>query len=533
MRSNSPFRLALVIFFAGLYLALVVLAVSRLARLDVLGGLPIGMAGLLAVVLRDFQSIWRFAKLPSKLIVAGAVLAGLVHVFATWVDSTALQLIGLGIFAAVWLARYFPRPRIGGLVVLIGFICMPVVFLKGTLLLSLQQLAAVMASRALDIAGVAHLRQGVILETTRGNLFVEEACSGMSSLLIGLTVCQVYFCWQRKGLVFSLAGLLCCSALLILGNCLRIFLIAWLFADHAINLTEGWKHELTGMAVYLLVLAMLPGLTGLLERIGILYVRWTEPWKEWLTRFSGRTGAVRRHAPRPIRRSLLEEIPKPLLVAVTLMMLAIVAEALTFRSGQVADPALDLDKLPSLSSIVMPSELDGWRLVPGEAEVSAIGKHTLQQRVWTFRKGRQIAWVAAGLPYDERHPLRLCYINRDWAIAGEGSLAGSSPFAYLELRSKENTRAPMLVCFDNFDLSSGRYAGGPPARLATRLATINARLKGKRSNREFTGRGPFCQVQVVHAGVTAHQSAGGAQTVRLLDAVREVLAAQLSENQSN
>lgn len=533
MSSKSPFRLALAIFFAGLYLVLLVLAISRLASWDSLGGLPIGMAGLLAVVFRDFPSIRHFAKLPSKLIVAGAVIAGLVHVFATWVDSTALQLIGLGIFAAVWLARYFPRPRIGGLVVLIGFICMPVGILKGTLLLSLQQLAAVMASRALDIVGVAHLRQGVILETTRGNLFVEEACSGMSSLLIGLTVCQVYFCWQRKGLVFSLAGLLCCSALLILGNCLRIFLIAWLFADHAIDLTEGWKHELTGMAVYLLVLAMLPGLTGLLERIGLLYIRWTEPWKEWLTRLSGR--AVAERAPLPIRRSLLEEIPKPLLVAVTLMMLAIVAEALAFRSGQAADPVLDLEKLPSLSSIVMPTELDGWRLVPGEDEVSAIGKHTLQQRVWTFRKGGQTAWVAAGLPYDERHPLRLCYINRDWAIAGEGdgSLAESPPFAYLELRSKENSRGPMLVCFDNFDLSSGRYAGGPPDRLATRLQTIAARLKGKRSDSELTGRGPFCQVQVVRAGVTNHQSAGGTQTIWLLDAVREVLADQLSRNETN
>ena len=422
----------------------------------------------------------------------------------------------------------------GGLLALIGVICLPVIFLKGSLLLSPQQLASVMASWALDVAGVAHLRQGVILDTAHGTLFVEEACSGMQSLLTGLVVSQVYFCWQKKGLLFSVAGLLCCLAFLVLGNCLRIFLIGWLYADHAIDLTKGWKHEMTGLAVYLLALALLPSLTSVLDGIGAAYVRWSEPWRKRFGR-RARSGAVASApARRPLMQLLLKEgAPKASLAVLGLMVVATVAEAWIFRSGSDEEVEIDVSRLTALSNVMLPPELAGWQQDPGAGELSVIGQSTLEQRVWTFRKAGMTARVAVGLPYDELHPLRLCYIiNRDWAIAREGELApeGLLPFYYLELRSRENAREPMLVCFDNYDLSSSRFAGGPPDRVMSRWETMSARLRGERSQRKLAGKGPFCQVQVVQAGVTDHQSAGGTRSMELLSAVRDSLATQLSSN---
>lgn len=550
VRSNP--RMALVILFAVLYLVLLGLPVSRLAGLGTLGGLPLGMAGLLAVLGRDLPGSRRRSEDHGTMVVAGAVGSGLIYLLATWLDSTSLQLIGLGMFAAVWLAGLFPRPQLdgmclgyasalrnldlfprsqlGGILVLIGVICLPVGFFQGNLLLWLQQLASVMASWALDVTGVAHLRQGVILETVQGTLFVEEACSGMQSLLTGLVVSQVYFCWQKKGLLFSLAGLLCCSAFLILGNCLRIFLIGWLYADHAIDLTKGWKHELTGLGVYLLALALLPSLTGVLDGIGAAWVRWRKPWKRRRARTGESRGETGSPAPRPLKQVLLDGMPaRGLWVVITLMGVATVAEALIFRSGDDTGAAIESNGLPPLAKIMLPAELAGWQQDPGGGELSVIGQSTLEQRVWTFRKGAITAWVAAGLPYDELHPLRLCYINRDWAIAREGDLApqGLLPLSYLELRSRENARAPMLVLYDNYDLASGRFVGGPPDRVMSRLETMSARLKGQRSVRKLAGKGPFCQVQVVQSGVTDHQSTGGRQSLELLTAVRDSLATQL------
>jgi exosortase len=527
---NPASRPFLVLVFAALYFVLLYFPIARLADLESLGGLPFGLAGLLVVLFRDLPDIRKVSEISRKILLAGAVASGLIYILATWMDSTGLQLIGLGLFAAVWLARFFPRAQMGGLLVLIGLICLPLGFLKGSLLLSLQQLASVMASWALDLSGVAHLRQGVILETMQGTLFVEEACSGMQSLVTGLIVSQVYFCWHKKGLIFSLAGLLCCSALLILGNCLRIFLIGWLYGDHAIDLTKGWQHEMTGLGVYLLVLALLPSLTSVLDGIGRVYLRWSAPWKERLGRGAKARAAQGVPALRSIKQLLLDEIPKPLVVVVALMAMATVAEALIFRGGEDPGAGIDLTKLPSLSKIILPAELAGWQQDPGEPEVSVIGKYTLEQRVWTFRKGALTAWVAAGLPYDELHPLRVCYINRDWVIAREGEIAppSLSPFSYLELRSKENSRAPMLVCFDNYDLSASRFVGGPPDRVASRWETMTARLKGKRSASVLDGKGPFCQVQVVQSGVTDHKSGAGAQTMELLAAAREALAEQIT-----
>lgn len=533
MTSSSISRRAVVVISASVYLLLLMLPVARLADMEVLGGLPLGMAGLLAVLVRDMPGIGRVSEISRKWLVAGAVASGLTYCLATWLDSTSLQLIGLGMFAAVWLAGFFPRPQMGGLLALIGLICLPVVFLKGSLLISLQQLASVMASWALDVAGVAHLRQGVILETVQGTLFVEEACSGMQSLLTGLVVSQVYFCWQKKGLLFSLAGLLCCSAFLVLGNCLRIFLIGWLYADHAIDLTKGWKHEMTGLAVYLLALALLPSLTSVLDGLGAAYVRWSGTWRKHFDRGAWSAVAAGKPARRPLMRLLLKEgAPKALLAVLGLMVAATVAEAWIFRGGSEEGVELDVSRLPALSKIVLPPELAGWTQDPGAGELSVIGQSTLEQRVWTFRKAGMTAWVAAGLPYDELHPLRLCYINRDWAIAREGDVApqGLLPFSYLELRSRENARAPMLVCFDNYDLSFSRFVGGPPDRVMSRWETMSARLRGERSSRKLTGKGPFCQVQVVQSGVTDHQSTGGNRSIELLSAVRDSLATQLSSN---
>lgn len=536
MRSKSLSRMSLVVVFAILYLVLLLLPVLRLGQLEALGGLPVGLAGLLAISIRDLPGVRRISEISWSLLIVGAVGAAAIYLVATWMDSTSLQLIGLGMFGAVWLARFFPRSQMGGLLVLIGVISLPVVFLKSSLLLSLQQLASVMASWALDVTGVAHLRQGVILETVQGTLFVEEACSGMQSLVTGLVVSQVFFCWQKKGLIYSLVGLLCSSAFLILGNCLRIFLIAWLFADHAIDLTRGWKHELTGLGVYLLALALLPSLTSTFDSIGAAWIRWSLPWKK-------RSGSVANLAAAPdlrarssfMRLLVKEGSSKTLWGVVSLMALATVAEAVIFRDGDEEASEIDVSQLPALSQITLPAVLAGWTQDPGAGELSMIGQSTLEQRVWTFRKAGVTAWVAAGLPYDELHPLRLCYINRDWAIAREGDLAppGRSPFSYLELRSKENQRASMLVCYDNYDLAAGRFVGGPPDRVTTRWETMMARLRGGRSERKLAGKGPFCQVQVVQSGVTDHQSPGGMESVELLTAARESLISRLSSKSAH
>jgi len=268
-----------------------------------------------------------------------------------------------------------------------------------------------------------------------------------------------------------------------------------------------------------------------MDGIGGMYLRWRKPGKK---RF-GKGPKLRVMARRSLKELLLEDLPRPLFVVVALMVMSAVAEALVF-SGEEAAVEIDLEKHPLLSEIILPAELAGWRQAPGEGEgeggASFGGKNTLEQRVWTFRKGGSTTWVVVDLPVDELHPLRLCDTYRDWAIVRESEivLANQLPFSYLKLRSKENTRAPMRVYFGNYDLSDGRFFGGPPGRLTSGWETILASLKDKRSQFALTGKGPFCQLQLVQSGVVDHQFAGGAETMELLAAVRDSLAGQIHPN---
>lgn len=73
MISSSISRRSLVVILAIVYLLLLALPVARLAGMEVLGGLPLGMAGLLAVLVRDLPGIGRMSEISRKWLLAGAL----------------------------------------------------------------------------------------------------------------------------------------------------------------------------------------------------------------------------------------------------------------------------------------------------------------------------------------------------------------------------------------------------------------------------------------------------------------------------
>ena len=523
-------------FFAVLFLAALGLLTYQLASFGSLEvGFPLGVVGLLVVLSRDIPAYSGPSENSSKGVIFVGVVAGLTFLMGALAGSPALQMIGLGLFGIAWLARVLPWSRLGGAAILIGLICLPVPFLQGNLLLVLQRLATEMASWALDLTRVAHVRQGVILETSQGAILVEEACSGMQSLITGLVAAQIYLNWYRQGFFASIAILLSSAVLLVLGNCLRIFGIAWLYA-HNIDLTKGWRHELTGLAVYLFVLALLPSMRAIPETLGRLKLHWRKPGRSLLEISPPRPLEVDALplAPLEAGRRLTARLSRPLSLIIGVIVVASVTDLVVFRQNEAPVAAVDTSRLPSLAAIDLPAELAGWQKDETGSESSLIEQISLQQHLWTYRKGSLRAMVAADLPYDHQHPLRYCYISREWAVQREGATGakGSTPFSYLELLSKEAQRAPMLVCYDNYDLPSQRYVGGPAnrkARLQARWQTLVARFKGTEIEKEgLEGAGPFCQVQVVLPGAARLGSYEGQQAAELLMAARTALAEQMT-----
>ena len=68
--------------------------------------------------------------------------------------------------------------------------------------LQLQEWATEGSSRVLALLGVPHLLSGLLIEIPGQRLLVEEACSGINSILFMTSACVFYAMWQRRGLFF-------------------------------------------------------------------------------------------------------------------------------------------------------------------------------------------------------------------------------------------------------------------------------------------------------------------------------------------
>ena len=74
----------------------------------------------------------------------------------------------------------------------------------------------------LDLLGVPHLREGNILSIPGKQLLVEEACSGVNSVLFMSSACVFYVLWRRRPILFLPVIFFLTIGAVLLGNLFRI-----------------------------------------------------------------------------------------------------------------------------------------------------------------------------------------------------------------------------------------------------------------------------------------------------------------------
>ncbi len=74
--------------------------------------------------------------------------------------------------------------------------------------LFLKELATIGSSYLLSLLGIPNLLSGLIVEIPGWRLQVEEACSGVNSILFMTSACVFYAMWKRRCCFFS-----CCFTL--------------------------------------------------------------------------------------------------------------------------------------------------------------------------------------------------------------------------------------------------------------------------------------------------------------------------------
>jgi exosortase/archaeosortase family protein len=418
----------------------------------------------------------------------------------------------------------------------------PPLGLDTKLIFALQTLATRWSSRVLDLLGAFHVSAGHVIEVVDRRLFVEEACSGIYSLFVGLTATLFYVLWVRRGWLSSLLLFAAATAWVMAGNVVRIVTTALLWNRWQVDINSGWKHELFGLLILLLTVGLILSTDRLLQTvIGGARRAWSERLAPWLrplwgalrSRFARReAGSVDdRTAPglgggRPRTQAARGEVADPgeptrwppargvwlaswpamaVFGLVGLWQLTVAARGAP-REGPVLwlglAPALERS-LASLGADDLPDAVGPYRRegfeVDQNADPGIRGEHS---RVWTYRSPRATMAVSADYTFVGWHEVTECYLSRGWIIeerkveaeeseeAGRRVAAGMVKplehhgllvFAFDDERSK-----PLLPPY-------GGWRAGLRDRWSSGLTRL---LGGQSSGASGVASGPTYQIQV-------------------------------------
>jgi exosortase len=174
------------------------------------------------------------------------VIAGLIVMFLGWNYLRAAW------FPLAVLLLMIPIPKI-----LLNQVTMP-----------LQRLAAVLATNILSLLGVVVNREGNIIHLPVMDLGVEEACSGIRSLMSLMTLALIcgYFLdrrlWARVTLVAAAVPIA------VFANSMRIVITGLLVQYWDAERALGFFHEFSGFVVFVVSVVLLLGIQSILKRVG-------------------------------------------------------------------------------------------------------------------------------------------------------------------------------------------------------------------------------------------------------------------------
>src|ERR1700689_129410 len=177
--------------------------------------------------------------------------------------SLLVLLVGIILFLGGWrMLRAVSFP----LGYLMWMIPIPVI-IYNQITFPLQLIASRLATSCLELAQVPVLRDGNILILSNYSLEVVEACSGIRSLvtLAALAVAFGYLVSPRRWVRYVLAALMVPIA--VLTNAIRIMgagLMAHRFGPAA---AEGFLHQFSGWAIFLIALLLMFGSYWILQHI--------------------------------------------------------------------------------------------------------------------------------------------------------------------------------------------------------------------------------------------------------------------------
>ena len=380
---------------------------------------PLALAGAGYLAWRGLQEVERplepgsaWLTFPLVLVVL-ALLAGASVMWSPWIGAISFL---LAILAGAWwfggwnlLKALFPA----WLVLLT--IVPPPLKLDTRFALLLQEYATLGGSKILALLGVPHLLSGLIIEIPGQRLLVEEACSGINSILLMTSACVFYAMWKRRSLVFLFFLYALTIACVLLGNLVRITSGAWVFFHFQIDLFTGWKHEALGLVLTATYLGFIVGADALMGWIftphGLRHREETPPTPS-----------------APLLAGLYFKGTLKLVAGLlALLCAAQLVRGWDFHFNKIESRVVNPAWMDGQANFSMPRELAGWRLVGEEKPVpkKAAFEDGVFSHIWQYQRGGTVATVSFDYPFFHYHDVRVCYENSGWEV-GEAKLQRAS-----------------------------------------------------------------------------------------------------------
>ncbi len=186
-----------------------------------------------------------------QLVLAASLLTlalGTWVVFSPWLASVAFVLAA-GAAMMVVAERYHVANLFGIWVLLWLLVPLPSVY-EQQLSQFLQRATTVVSGAALDRIGLPNLVEGTTLMIPGQHLFIEEACTGIVSMMSVIACCLILAVWANRAWLHTILLVLAGLVLVSVTNIVRIVTLAIADVWLEIDLTTGWQHDLLGVCLF-------------------------------------------------------------------------------------------------------------------------------------------------------------------------------------------------------------------------------------------------------------------------------------------
>jgi len=369
---------------------------------------PLALAGAVALFLRATREVEQPLTpggflVPLFLIpLALLLLACASVVWSPWMGALSFLLMTLGV---VWELGgwHFLKAILPSWFVFLT-VLPPPLKLDERFALLLQGWAVAGSSRILDALLIPHERTGLVIEIPGMRLLVEEACSGINSILFMTFICVFYAMWMRRSVFFTVILYIFTIGCVLAGNLVRIVSGAWAWYYYQVEILTGWKHEAIGLC-----------LTAIYITLIIL--------AEKILRNPTRDYSAPDHESSNARPSLLHSLKlggafKLLTILLVFLGLVQLVRGWDFHTQREGAKKVNTTHFDGSAFFELPLEIDGWKLVgdPKPQSKTAAYEDGVHSHIWKLQKNGMQAIVSLDYPFFGYHDVTVCYRNSGWTV---------------------------------------------------------------------------------------------------------------------